>query len=144
MSTADEMHGRHQLHGTPHPDKIGKPLSYFCTRRTFLDCRGPLKIHPESEWGWDVMVLTRSHDVSEGCYSQRIVERPVTVDEHAWIGSRALLYNCHIKHHATVACGAVVRNMVVEPFTIVEGNPAVPVKRFVDGHWVKIERHENG
>ena len=137
------MMGRHELHGTPTPDKIGKPLAYFCTRGTFLDCRGPLKIHPKSEWGWHVMVITRSHDVSEGAYSQARVERPVTVDEGAWIGSRALLYNCHVKHHGIVACGAVVRNMTVEPYTIVAGNPAVPIKRYVGGKWEKIERAEH-
>ena len=139
-----EMENRHELHGIPHPDKTGKPLSYFAMRGIFLDCRGPLKIHPNSEWGWHVMVLTRSHDVSGGSYSQTRVERPVTVDEGAWICSRALLYNCHIKHHAIVACGAVVRNMTVEPHTIVEGNPAVPTRRFVDGKWQPIERNTDG
>ena len=137
---ARQMMARHHLHGTPTPEKIGRPLSYFATRRTFLDCRGPLKIHPKSEWGWDIMVLTRSHDVSGGCYAQKSVNRPVTVDEGAWICSRALLYNCHIKHHATVACGAVVRNMTVEPYTIVEGNPAVVTRRFIEGKWVPVER----
>jgi serine acetyltransferase len=137
---AKEMMSRHELHGKPSPDKIGKPLAYFALRGIFLDCRGPLKIHPESEWGWHVMVLTRSHDVSGGAYSQKRVDRPVTVEEGAWIGSRAILYNCHIKHHAIVACGAVVRNMVVEPHTIVEGNPAVVTRRYVGGEWVSIER----
>ena len=133
------------LHGQWRPGKIGKPLSYFETRRVFLDCRGPLRIDPSSEWGWFVMVLTQSHDVSNGEYTNPVVQRGVTVDEHAWIGSRALLYNCHVKHHAIVACGAVVRNMTVEPYTVVQGNPARAYKRFVEGEWVKeIERLSNG
>jgi acetyltransferase-like isoleucine patch superfamily enzyme len=134
------MTGKHALHGKWTPAMIGKPLEYFALREAFIDCRGTLKIHPTSEWGWYVTVITRSHDVSGGQYSKETVDRPVTVDEHAWICSRALLYNCHIQHHAIVACGAVVRNMTVEPYTVVEGNPAVPVRRFVDGQWVPIER----
>jgi len=134
------MFGERRLHGMWTPEKIGKPLEYFSLRKTFLDCRGELSIHPTSEWGWFVTVITASHDISSGQYTAGAVERSVTVDEYAWIGSNALLYNCHIKHHAIVACGAVVRNMTVEPWTIVEGNPAVPVRRFVDGQWIKVER----
>jgi len=133
-----EITGKRLLHGVPHPDKIGKPLAYFNLRNIFLDCRGDLQIHPTSEWGWFVMIITASHDISSGQYSDGAVERKVIVDEYAWIGSRALLYNCHVKHHGIVACGAVVRNMTVEPFTIVEGNPAVPTRHFVDGEWKPI------
>ena len=139
----DRMIGDRLLHGQWTSAKIGKPLAYFETRRTFLDCRGPLKIDPTSEWGWFVMVLTQSHDVSSGEYTNPVVQRGVTVDEHAWIGSRAVLYNCHIQHHAIVACGAVVRNLTVEPYTVVEGNPAQVCKRFVDGQWVKVERRSD-
>jgi len=135
-----DMFGKHRIHGSWTPEKIGKPLEYFALRETFLDCRGELKIAPTSEWGWYVAVITASHDISSGQYTDGAVNRSVIVDEYAWIGSFALLYNCHIQHHAIVACGAVVRNMTVEPWTIVEGNPAVPTRRFVDGQWVKIER----
>lgn len=138
------MLDRHLLRGDWTPEKVGRDLSYFDMRDVNLDCRGPLKIHPTSNWGTRILVITRSHDVSGGAYSPKTVERPVTVDEGAWIGSGALLYNCHIKHHATVACGAVVRNMTVEPYTIVEGNPAVPTRRYVDGQWIAIERHPDG
>ena len=139
-----EMLGKRLIHGTPTAEMIGKPLDYYNLRNVFLDCRGPLKIHPTSEWGWFAMVITASHDVAGGQYGRRVVDRPVTVDEHAWVCSRALLYNCHIGHHAIVACGAVVRNMTVEPYTMVEGNPARPVKRFVDGRWERVERVRDG
>jgi len=137
------MFGERRIHGEWTPEKIGKPLEYFDLRKVFLDCRGELKIHPTTEWGWYVAVITASHDISSGQYTTGVVNRPVIVDEYAWIGSFSVLYNCHIQHHAIVACGAVVRNMTVEPWTIVEGNPAVPIKRFVDGQWIKIERPSN-
>ena len=138
-----EMLGKRLIHGVPTMEAIGKPLSYFHLRNIFLDCRGKLSIHPASEWGWFVTVITASHDISSGQYAGGPIERSVTVGEYAWICSNALLYNCHVKHHGIVACGAVVRNMTVEPYTIVEGNPARPTRRYADGQWIGIERDDH-
>lgn len=135
----DEMTGERRLHGICTQEQIGHPLEYFALRKIFLDCRGELRIHPDSEWGWFVTVITQTHNISKGEWFVGTASRKVIVDEHAWICSNALLYNCHVKHHGIVACGAVVRNMTVEPYTIVEGNPAVPTRRFVDGKWESIE-----
>lgn len=123
-------------------EKAGHPAGYYAIRHVYLDCRGTLSIHPGSGWGSFIAVITWSHDASTGTIVEgedmtRCVDRPVTIDEGAFIGSRAILYNCHIKHHAIVACGAVVRNMTVESYTVVEGNPARPIKQFVDGKWIK-------
>lgn len=121
--------------------KAGHHAGYYETRRTHLDFRGTLRIDPKAEFAEGITVITWSHDVSLGHIhfgeGIDIVDRPVIVDEYAFICSRSLLYNCHIKHHGIVACGAVVRNMTVEPYTIVEGNPARVVKKFVDGKWQK-------
>ena len=81
------------------------------------------------------MVLTRSHDISSGVCGPGVVDKPVIVRAGAWIGSRAILYNCEIKAGAIVAAGAVVKSMTVEAGTIVAGNPAVVVKRFIKGKW---------
>ena len=135
----DEMTGERRLHGVCTPEQIGHTLEYYALRKIFLDCRGTLKIHPDSEWGWFVTIITQSHNIASGQYGPPTVDRPVIVDEFAWIGSNALLYNCHVKHHGIVACGAVVRNMTVEPYTIVAGNPARVIKRFVDGEWKKVD-----
>ena len=122
--------------------KAGHPASYYATRHIYLDCRGSLQIHPSTGWGNWIGTITWSHDARSGVTvigedMTPAVDRPVTVDEGAYIGSFALLYNCHIKHHSIVACGAVVRNMTVEPYTIVEGNPARVIKKFIDGKWIK-------
>ena len=138
-----EMLGKRLIHGVPTMEAIGKPLDYFNLRNIFLDCRGLLKIDPTSEWGWFVTIITLSHCISTGQWDVGVLNRSVAVDAYAWICSNALLYNCHIKHHAIVACGAVVRNMTVEPYTIVEGNPARAVRRYVDGKWTSIERDDN-
>ena len=128
------------LHGTFSLEKAGHPASFYLTRQIFLDCRGSLSIHPETGWGWFAMVITESHDTSSGSITRgenmtKAVDRPVTVDKGAFIGSRAILYNCHIEHHAMVACGAVVRNMTVSAYTVVEGNPARVVRKFENGEW---------
>lgn len=125
----------HLIHGFD-IEKAGRPECYYVDRDIFLDCRGNLKIHPSANWGWQVMVITQSHDISNGDFGGAI-DRRVVVEEGAWIGSGAILYNCTIGHHAIVAAGAVVRNSVVDPYTIVEGNPAKPTRRFVNGKWVK-------
>lgn len=144
QAAIERMIAQRRCHGHFDIGKAGHPASFYDTRCTFLDFRGPLSIHPQTGWGWFASVITTSHDTSTGqtvCGENvtPTVPRPVTIDEGAYIGSYAILYNCHIGHHAIVACGAVVRNMTVEPYTVVEGNPARPISRFVDGVWQRID-----
>ena len=115
---------------------------YFWGRQTYLDFRGDLRVHPMITLGPNVKLLTASHDFSQGTLGPTVFKR-VWIDEGAFVGGFSLLYNCHIKHHAIVACGAVVRNMTVEPHTIVEGNPAHVTRRFVDGKWIGVERDDD-
>jgi acetyltransferase-like isoleucine patch superfamily enzyme len=124
-------------------EKAGHHAGYYEMMRTYLDFRGTLRIHPSVDFGSFVSIITLSHDIRGGCISPKkdasdLVDRPVIIDEGTFIGSHSLLYNCHIGHHSIVACGAVVRNITVEPYTIVEGNPARVVKKFIDGKWVKV------
>lgn len=124
------------------PATCGHDANYWRDRDCFVDARGPLVIHPGSFFGFQVMLLTLSHDVSGGkfvAYSP-CVERGVTVDEGAFVCSRASLYNCHIGHHAIVAFGAVVRSQDVPPRCIVAGNPARIVATWNEatGRWVRM------
>lgn len=124
------------------PETVELPESYFNLRYMWLDARGPLHISATSHWGNGVIVITRSHAMDDGEFSTTVVDRPVRVDEGAQVYSFSLLYNCHIKHHAVVACGAVVRNMTVEPWTMVEGNPA-RVTRYWNPDkkkWMEVEK----
>lgn len=118
------------------PKSVGHPESYFAMRYMWLDCRGPLTISPTAVFGFGVKIITRSHDMTHGEFDVHVVDRPVQVDDGAQVYSFALLYNCHIKHHAVVACGAVVRNMTVEPWTMVEGNPARVTKCWNGERWI--------
>jgi maltose O-acetyltransferase len=57
----------------------------------------------------------------------REVLAPVTIADHVWIGSRAMILpGITVGEGAVVAAGAVVtRN--VEPYTVVAGVPACPI-----------------
>ena len=114
-----------------HPD-------WFLTCRiSLIDFRGDLQIRSAMNitFGFHVTILTASHDFSQGSLGEMILKK-VWIDEGAFIGSNALLYNCHIGQCAVVAAGAVVRNIKVPPHCMVEGNPATVTKVFKDGQWV--------
>jgi hypothetical protein len=117
------------------PDSVGKPWEYFERRGIGLDCRGPLTIHEASVWGQSVSVWTTSHDISSGVPGDE-KPYPVTVDAGAWIGSNAVLAGCHIGECAVVAAGTVVRGQDVAPHTMVAGNPARVIARYIGGVWV--------
>jgi acetyltransferase-like isoleucine patch superfamily enzyme len=101
---------------------------YFSERYTWLDFRGGLKIAATAQFGFSNRIMTASHSIATGQFYGPMVYRPVTIEDYAWITSFCILYNCTIGHHAVVSIGSVVANMVVEPYCIVEGNPAQVVK----------------
>lgn len=119
--------------GDKWPPTIQRSKFYFEQRHTRLDLRGPLSIAGDSHWGFFVTVITRSHKIKGGKLSKP-VNRPVTVESKAWIGSRALLYNCIIGEGAVVAAGSVVCSCEVASNVVVAGNPAKVVARW-DGGW---------
>jgi len=119
-------------------EKHGWPLKKYIGWGTLLDCRGKLRIHKTAVFGFHVTILTASHLYDEKGLGRRWL-RTVLIDEHAWVGTRALVYNSHIQEHAIVGAGAVVKNVVVPAWSLVEGNPAVIVGEFdtEKGRYVK-------
>jgi len=117
------------------PATVGLPPSFFTQRFIDLDCRGALTIDATSNWGFYITVITQSHSIAEGQWTMRAIDRPVIVGPLAWIGSRAVLYNCIIGDGAIVSVGTVVRSAEVKPYTMVAGNPARVIARCVGGKW---------
>lgn len=115
------------------------PQWFWDRRIDLLDFRGDLQIRSAKNitFGFRVCILTASHRLNEGGCSEGVLKH-VWIDECATIFTRALLYNCHIGHHAIVAAGSVVMNMVVPPYTLVEGNPAKITRKYTEGRWKKI------
>jgi maltose O-acetyltransferase len=90
-----------------------------------LDGRGGLSIGDYVSISPGVWILTDSHDMHDPLF--REVLAPVTIGNHAWIGSRALILpGVTVGEGAVVAAGAVVTSDV-EPYTVVGGVPARPI-----------------
>lgn len=94
-------------------------------RRTYLDGRGELTIGDCVSISPDVQLLTAEHDMNDPDFKSFCA--PVTVEDYAWIGTRALILpGVRIGRGAVVAAGAVVTKDV-PPLTVVGGVPAKPI-----------------
>ena len=77
----------------------------------------------------DVFLCTASHDVNSSTFE--LITKPITISKGAWIGARAIILpGVTIGEGAVVAAGAVVTKDV-EPWMVVGGNPAKPIKKRV-------------
>lgn len=115
------------------------PAEYWTGRDCWVDARAPrcLRISRESNWGWCVRLVTQSHDPRPGQFGT-VYGRLLRVDRLAFVAAHSVLYNCHIGEGAVVAVGSVVNGQIVEPWTMVAGNPARVIMRLVDGDWAKV------
>ncbi len=90
-----------------------------------LDGRGGLTIGDNVDISPGVWILTDGHDMNDPQF--REVLAPVTIGNHVWIGSRALILpGVSIGDGAVVAAGAVVTGNV-DPYTVMGGVPARPI-----------------
>jgi len=127
--------------GVYNPAKVsGLSPQWFWDRWIdLIDFRGNLQIRTKNlVLGRKVCIITASHIISSGATGGWSKKR-VWIEDNVYIGSRSLLYNCVIRNNAVVACGSVVRDMIVPPFTMVEGNPARICGTFEDGMWRRVE-----
>lgn len=93
---------------------------------TLLDGRGGIVIGRRVNISPEVAVLTADHDPDSPSFEGR--NRSVTVDDRAWVSTRAIvLPGAEIGEGAAVGAGSVV-NGVVDPWTIVAGVPAAFVR----------------
>jgi maltose O-acetyltransferase len=99
-----------------------------------IDCRlyGPVTIGSDVMMGPEVVIYASSHDFSEvdrPMIQQGFVEdRPVTIEDNVWIGTRAvILPGVTIGQGSVIgACAVVTRD--IPPFSVVVGNPGRVVK----------------
>ncbi len=90
-----------------------------------IDTRGGVTIGDDVSVSAEVIILTADHDLQSPTFAGR--NRPVTIGDHAFIGTRAtVLPGVTIGAGAAVAAGAVVTRDV-PPHTVVAGVPARPI-----------------
>jgi acetyltransferase-like isoleucine patch superfamily enzyme len=95
-------------------------------RRCYLDARQGIEIGSNVNVSPEVYILTYQHDAQSPTFAS--YGAPVVIEDHAWIGVRAvLLPGVRIGEGAVVAAGAVVASNV-PPYTIVAGVPATVKK----------------
>lgn len=93
-----------------------------------LDARSPLTIGDNVSLSPEVMILAGTHDVNDPKFApSEVGPWAVSIGDHAWIGSRAMILpGVTVGRGAVVAAGAVVTKDV-PPLTIVAGVPAKPI-----------------
>lgn len=95
-------------------------------RHTYLDGRAMLRIGNNVNISHWTLIQTLTHDPESPDFVS--LARPVIIEDHVWIGARALICpGVTIGEGAVVAADAVVtRN--VDPYFIVGGNPATFIR----------------
>ena len=95
-------------------------------RRCYLDARQGIEIGDNVNVSPEVYILTYQHDPQSPTFASH--GAPVVIEDHAWIGVRAILLpGVRIGEGAVVAAGAVVTTDV-PPYAIVAGVPATVKK----------------
>jgi maltose O-acetyltransferase len=96
-------------------------------RRCCLDARGPIEIGDNVSVSAEVAILTTQHLPDDPGFG--VVSRPVILEDHVWIGMRAMIMpGVRVGRGAIVAAGSVVTRDVA-PLDIVGGIPARPIGR---------------
>ena len=107
-------------------NKISIGKNTVINRNVYLDGRARLYIGNNVNVSHQTLIQTLSHDPQEPNFV--VVEKPVNIHDHVWIGARALICpGVTIGEGAVVGAGSVV-SKDVEPYSIVAGNPAEKIK----------------
>lgn len=98
----------------------------------YLGAFGGIRIGRDVMMATSVVILSEEHHYSDPrttMKSQGAIGRETIIDDDVWLGARCtILGGSHVGRGAVVAAGAVVKGDV-EPFSVVAGVPARPVRQ---------------
>jgi acetyltransferase-like isoleucine patch superfamily enzyme len=98
----------------------------------YIGASGGIRIGRNVLMAAHVVVLSEEHryqDAGLRIKSQGVVWKETVIEDDVWLGARCvILGGAHVGRGAVVAAGAVVKGDV-EPFTVVAGVPARPVRQ---------------
>jgi putative colanic acid biosynthesis acetyltransferase WcaF len=73
------------------------------------------------------MLLTGNHDYTKSTFDLTI--GPITIEDGVWVGAKSVICpNVTLGSHSVICAGSVVTKNT-EPYTIYQGNPALPVRK---------------
>lgn len=93
----------------------------------WLRCRAPVTIGEMCCIGKDVCIMTGSHKLSSPRFE--LITDPVTIGNFVWIATRAFIHKGTVIGDGAVVSSCGVVSGVVEPWTVVGGNPAKFIKK---------------
>ena len=65
--------------------------------------------------------------------ADQIVRKPIMIEESVFIGSHSVIKGgARIGHHTVVGAGTIVEGVVIPPYSLVVGNPAVIKNRYYE------------
>ena len=104
-------------------------VNYDC----FIDLAGPVSIGPNACLGYQVMLVTGSHNLGKSTRrAEGFIAAPITIGEGAWIGARVtVLPGVTIGAGSIVAAGSVVTHDCL-PNTMYAGAPATEKRSLED------------
>lgn len=95
--------------------------------KTWIYAMAPIIIGSKTCIGKDCYLITGTHDTKSNSFD--LVTRPITIGNACWITTRVtILPGVNIGHYSIVGANSTVTHNV-EPWTIVGGNPAKPIKK---------------
>ena len=94
-------------------------------RACCLDVRGSRWIGADVSVSPEVTILTASHRLDAAGFP--VETRPVRIEDHVWVGTRATILPGVTLGHGSVVCAGAVVTRDVPPLAIVAGVPARPV-----------------
>ena len=92
-----------------------------------LDARGSITIGEDVSISPEVFILTASHGVDDPEF--RVETRPVVIEDHVWIGTRAVVMPGVRLGRGCVVCAGAVVTRDVAPLDVVGGVPARTIRR---------------